>query len=114
MKNLKNTWIWIGVIIFVFFIAHLGYSYKDRPPKSKSVAEVQTCLCRGDLDHNGVINRRDIKLMSKIIRGEIAPIPPYECGDLNYNQIPYEIADYVSLAGLISEHHAINCKKLVQ
>ena len=111
MKNLKKTWFWIGLIIFVFFIAHLGYSYKDRPPKSKSVEESNTCLCRGDLDHNGVINRRDLKLMLKIIRGEITPIPPYECGDLNYNLIPYEIADYVFLSNWVSQHHAIQCKK---
>ena len=114
MKKIKLFQILFLSIIFILIITHLGFSYKNDPQGIRAKLESNTCLCRGDLSHNGVINRYDLKLMLKIIRADIPPISPYECGDLNYNQIPYEIADYVLLSGLISEHHAINCKKLVQ
>jgi len=109
MKEFKI--IWLGVFIFVFFYAHLGNPYEKNPAEPILEEGSNTCLCRGDIDHNGVINRHDEKLMYKVIQGEIKPPLPLECGDLNYNGIPYEIADYVILKNWVSQHHAIQCKK---
>jgi hypothetical protein len=109
MKEFKI--IWLGVFIFVFFYAPLGNPYDKNPAELILEEGSNTCLCRGDIDHNGVINRHDEKLMYKVIQGEIKPPLPLECGDLNYNGIPYEIADYVILKNWVSQHHAIQCKK---
>jgi len=109
MKKFKI--IWLGVLIFVFFYAHLGNPYEKNPAEPILEEGSNTCLCRGDIDHNGVINRHDEKLMYKVIQGEIKPPLPLECGDLNYNGIAYEIADYLILKGWVDQHHAIKCKK---
>ncbi|MDP2960646.1 MAG: hypothetical protein Q8N71_04405, partial [candidate division Zixibacteria bacterium] len=109
MKKFKI--IWLGVFIFVFFYAHLGNPYEKNPAESILEEGSNTCLCRGDIDHNGVINRHDEKLMYKVIQGEIKPPLPLKCGDLNFDGIAYEIADYLILKGWVDQHHAIKCKK---
>jgi hypothetical protein len=110
MKKLNFIWLW--VIIFLFFQFLSAYSSEIKPSAKAVNEETDGCICRGDLDRNGVINPVDLEYMAKVIQHEIIPDPSLaECADLNYNGLSYEMSDYTILQSWMSAYHVILCGK---
>ena len=97
----------LSAMVLVVFIANLTLAKLE--PKDKPLSEVR-CVCVGSIDHNLVIDQRDVDLMQAIIQGKKAPTEPTDCGDVNGNGFPFEIADAILLNQMVDQYGSISCK----